>query len=70
LEAEKGKVVTNIHNPKVTENWRFTDEALSPVWLRLIRKLSESRKKKPVDAPQDAGDGEMKGGKDGNLQNL
>jgi len=54
-------------NPKneelrVKAHWRMTEGKLSASWLRLVAKLCASRKEKPVDVPQDAGNGECKNG--------
>ena len=48
--------------PKVVVSWRMTDGKLSSAWLRLVRKLCASRKEKPVDVPQDAGNGKCEDG--------
>jgi len=52
---------------RVKTRWRMTEGKLSSAWLRLVAKLTASRKEKPVDAPQDAGNGECSNGNERNV---
>lgn len=59
--------MADTNNPKVTTRWRFTDEALSPGWRRLVAKLSANRKGKPLSNRQEGGDGECANGDGRNI---